>query len=160
METLGKWTVTVCAAALSCTLLYRLFPDTSVGRTGRMLLPAIFLCVVLSPLFSIQWEIPNISIEAPENDHTAYSEVIQRQFSETVDGILLKMVNQSLVSYGLKAEKVHAKTDIDAEGSISMGQITVYVNEKSLARSITVMQIAEKRLGVPVLVAGAEGDGA
>lgn len=160
MEALAKWTVTVCAAALSCTLLYRLFPDTSVGRTGRMLLPAIFLCVVLSPLFSFQWEIPDIGIEAPESDLTAYSEVIRRQFGEAVDGILLKMVNQSLESYGLKAEKVHAKTDIDAEGRISMGQITVYVNEKSLARSITVMQIAEKRLGAPVVVAGAEGDGA
>ena len=43
--------------------------------------------------------------------------------------------------------------DIAEDGSISMGQITLYVDEQVARRSTAVRQIAEKRLGQTVEVA-------
>ena len=42
--------------------------------------------------------------------------------------------------------------DIEADGSISMGQIVVYVDEDTARRATAVGQIVEKRLGTAVQV--------
>ena len=43
--------------------------------------------------------------------------------------------------------------DIAEDGSIRMGQITLYVDEEVARRSTAVRQVAEKRLGMAVEVA-------
>lgn len=49
-----------------------------------------------------------------------------------------------------------ADTDIAADGSIDIGQITVYVDSRTAQRSVLVKQVAEKRLGTAVVVAQKE----
>ena len=49
-EGMQKWAVMVCATAVVCTLLRHLFPDNRMGQQGRMVLPCLFLCVLLSPI--------------------------------------------------------------------------------------------------------------
>ena len=72
---------------------------------------------------------------------------------------LLTMVNQSLDGYGWSAKKVVADMDIEEDGSIRMGQITVYVDEDVARRAAAVRQVAEKRLGTQVQVAVWEDTG-
>ena len=150
MEALRSWTVTVCTAAVVCTLLYRLFPDTGIGRQGRMLLPCLFLCALLMPLTAVDLSgaltMPDTSVA----DGAELTARMRQQVSAQVNETLLAMVNQALGSYGFSAKKVTADMDIREDGSISMGQITVYVDEETAQRSVLVKQVAEKRLGTGI----------
>ena len=71
MSGLRSWAVLVCTAAVVCTLLYRLFPETSLGRQGRLLLPCVFLCVLLTPLLRWQPALPELSGETAAADSEA-----------------------------------------------------------------------------------------
>lgn len=160
MDGLKQWTLAVCAAAVACTVLARLFPDTALGRQGRPILAAAFLCALLSPIAGAvsSVKLPGFTEEKPVNsaDLTAR---MRQQLVEEVNAALLEMVNQSLDGYGWSAKKVVADMDIGEDGSIRMGQITVYVEEDVARRSVLVQQAAEKRLGTDVTVAVWEDTG-
>lgn len=154
MDDLRAWAVAVCTAAVVCTLLDRLFPESGLGRQGRLLLPCVFLCVLLGPLsggFSGA-KIPNFTPRKPI-DSAVLTARMRQQTVQLVNEELLAMVNQSLATYGWSAKKVVADMDIDESGSISMGQIVVYVDESVAKRATAVRQVAEKRLGTSVTVA-------
>ena len=154
MDDLKLWAVAVCTAAIVCTILRQLFPDSRLGQQGRMLLPCVFLCVLLSPLSGLfsDVKLPDFTAEKPI-DSAGLTEQMRRQVTEQVNDTLLQMVNQSLDGYGWSAKKVVADMDIAADGSIRMGQITLYVDETVARRATAVQQIAEKRLGTRVEVA-------
>ncbi len=152
MQPLQTWAVSVCAAAIVCAILYRLFPDTSVGKQGRLLLPTLFLFVLISPLFSaggMTWTPVDIDVTT---DVAALQAQVRRQTVQHVNDTLLRMVNQALAGHGYRAEKVVTDMDIAENGSISMGQIVVYVDERTVQRSALVEQIAAERLGMAVTV--------
>lgn len=160
MESLKSWTLVVCAAAVVCTILLQLFPETALGRQGRMVLAAAFLCVLISPLIvgGSAVKFPNFTAEKAV-DSAALTARMRQQLTTQVNDTLLAMVNQSLVGYGWSAKKVVADMDIDEEGNIYMGQITVYVDEDTARRATAVRQVAEKRLGTAVSVAVWEDTG-
>lgn len=153
MADFRAWTVAVCAAAVVCTLLERLFSDTGIGWQGRLLLPCVFLCVLLSPLSGgvSSVKLPDFTDENPV-DSGALTLRMRQQTVRLVNEKLLEMVNQSLAGYGWSAKKVVANMDIAADGSISMGQILLYVDEDTAQRATAVRQVAEKRLGTEVTV--------
>lgn len=154
MDGLKQWSLAVCAAAVVCTVLQQLFTDTTLGRQGRSLLAAAFLCVLLSPLTGgiSSVKLPDFTEQKPVNsaDLTAR---MRQQLTAQANETLLAMVNQSLDGYGWSAKKVVTDMDIEEDGSIRMGQITVYVEEDVARRAAAVRQVAEKRLGTDVTVA-------
>lgn len=154
MESLRQWAVTVCAAAVVCTLLRHLFPDNRLGTQGKMLLPCVFLCVLLSPIsegFS-NVKLPDFTAESIPNTGELTARMHQ-QLTAQVNDTLLQMVNQALEGYGWSAKKVVTDMDIAEDGSISIGQITLYVDERTARSATAVGQVAEKRLGYAVEVA-------
>lgn len=160
MDSFKSWAVLACTAAVVCTLFYRLFPETSLGRQGRLLLPCVFLCVLLSPLLSVSWSLPTgTGTETQAADPAALEARFRQQTVEQVNATLLAMVNQALENHGYKAEKIVTDMDIAADGSISMGQITVYVDEDAARRSSLIKQVAQQRLGMPVTVVRLEAYG-
>ena len=154
MESVEKWALAVCATALICTLLRHLFPDSGVGRQGRMVLPCLFLWVLLSPRLTgfSDVKLPDFTSKTEVNS-AELTRQMRRQLTQQVEQRLLEMVNASLATYGWQAKKVTADMDIGEDGSISMGQITLYVDEDTLRRATAVRQVAEKRLGTSVRVA-------
>lgn len=160
MDGLRRWAVVVCTAAVVCSLLQRLFPETGVGRQGKLLLPCVFLCAVLSPLGGGLWqmELPSFS-QMQQGDTTALEARMRQQLVAQMNDTLLAMVNQALASHGLEAKKVVTDMDIDGEGCISMGQITVYVDEDTARRAAAVGQIVRQRLGTDVVIARWEETG-
>ena len=154
MESLRQWAVTVCAAAVVCTLLRHLFPDNRLGTQGKMLLPCVFLCVLLSPIsegFS-NVKFPDFTAENL-SDTGELTARMHQQLTAQVNDTLLEMVNQALEGYGWSAKKVVTDMDIAEDGSISIGQITLYVDERTARSATAVGQVAEKRLGYAVEVA-------
>lgn len=154
MEGFRQWAVAVCAAAVVCSILQQLFPDSALGRQGRLLLTGAFLCVMLTPLMGdvSSVKFPDFTLEeAPYSANLTAR--MRQQLAQQVNETLLAMVNQSLDGYGWSAKKVVADMDIDEEGRISMGQITLYVDEDVARRAAAVRQVAEKRLGTAVTVA-------
>lgn len=154
MEEVSQWAVAVCAAAVVCTLLRHVFPDSRLGQQGRMLLPCVFLCVLLFPIsrgFSAV-KLPNFTGENSADTEQITARMRQQVVAQ-VNDTLLAMVNQALSGYGWSAKKVVADMDIAEDGSIRMGQITLYVDEEVARRATAVQQVAEKRLGAAVEVA-------
>ncbi|MBE6807155.1 MAG: hypothetical protein E7527_03985 [Ruminococcaceae bacterium] len=154
MEGLARWAIAVCTAAVVCSLLQMLFPDTSLGRQARFVLPCVFLCVLLSPIFGgeIDVKLPDFTDEnAAVMGHL--NDRMRQQTVSQVNGMLLQMLNQSFETQGWEAKKVVTDMDIAEDGSIHMGQITVYVDEVVARRANVVKQVAERRLGMPVTVA-------
>ena len=160
MEGLKSWTLVVCAAAIVCTILLQLFPETVLGRQGRMVLSAAFLCVLISPLLTGDFDVklPNFTHENTL-DSADLTARMRQQLAAQVNDTLLAMVNQSLAGYGWSAKKVVADMDIDEEGNIYMGQIVVYVDADTARRAVAVRQVAEQRLGTAVSVAVWEDTG-
>lgn len=154
MDTIRQWAVAVCAAAVVCTLLRHVFPDDRLGEQGRMLLPCLFLCVLLSPISSLSSgvKLPDFTAENAADTEQLTAQMRQ-QLTAQVNDALLQMVNQALNGYGWSAKKVEAQVDIGEDGSISIGQITLYVDEETARRATAVRQVAEKRLGTTVEVA-------
>ena len=154
MDSLRQWAVAVCAAAVVCTLLRQLFPENRLGEQGRMLLPCLFLCVLLAPISSgfADVKLPDFTAENAVNTEEITARM-HEQMTQQVNDTLLRMVNQSLDGYGWSAKKVVADMDIAEDGSIRMGQITLYVDEEVARRATAVRQVAEQRLGATVEVA-------
>jgi hypothetical protein len=97
-------------------------------------------------------KLPDFTAVEPA-DSAALTARMRQQMVAQINTGLLEMVNQSLATYGWQAKKVVADMDIAEDGSISMGQITLYVDEDTAVRATAVKQIAEKRLGTAVTVA-------
>ncbi len=153
MTFIREWAVTVCGAAILCTLLSRLFPDSTVGQQGRMLLPCVFLLALLLPLSrgKITMELP--AVEGDDTPTVHMEARLQQQAVEQVNGGLLAMCNEVLTPRGYQAKKVVTDMDILDEGRIDMTQITVYVDEDTARHRGEVVPIIEKRLGTAVHLA-------
>ncbi len=158
METLRGWAIAVCAAAVLCTLLHRLFPETSLGRQGRLLLPCLFLLAVFAPLPGVTLTVPEAQTQAAEDTQALRARMLQQTVA-TVNKTLLAMANQALDSYGVQAKKVVADMDIAEDGRINMGQITVYIDKETLNMAAAVRQVVERRLGTSVVIAEWEENG-
>ncbi len=158
MEALRGWAIAVCAAAVLCTLLHRLFPETSLGQQGRLLLPCLFLLAVFAPLPGVTVSVPEVQTRATEDTQVLQAR-IQQQTVATVNKTLLAMANQALDSYGVQAKKVVADIDITEDGRINMGQITVYIDKETLNMAAAVRQVVEHRLGTSVVIAEWEENG-
>ena len=155
-----QWALAVCTAAVVCTLLQMLFPDNALGRQGRFVLPCVFLCVLLVPLCEGRLDVKLPSFTQEERlDSGELSARVQQQMVEQVNRRLEAMLRQSFEKYDWVVKKVVTDMDIGEDGSIEMGQITVYVDEATARRSLAVGQVAEKRLGMPVTVAVWEDTG-
>lgn len=152
LEALRGWAIAVCAAAVLCTILHRLFPENALGRQGRMLLPCLFLLAVFAPLPGVEVTIPEVQTQTAADMQTLQARMRQ-QTAATVNGTLLAMANQALKSYGVQAKKVVADINIAEDGSIGIGQITVYIDEQALDMATAVRQVVEHRLGTSVVIA-------
>lgn len=153
MEGLRNWALVVCGAAILCTLVQRLFPDTTIGRQGRLLLPCVFLCALLVPLRGISGTVQVPTFKAGQTDTSVLETRLQQQTVAQVNTALLAMANQALASHGFEAKKVVADMDILDDGSINMGHITLYVDEDTILHWAQVKSIVEKRLGSDITLA-------
>ena len=154
MEGLRQWAMVVCTAAVVCSLLGILFPDNRLGHQGKMVLPCVFLCVLLSPLAGgvNRVKLPDFTQEEPL-DSAGFAARVSQQTVAQVNGMLQQMLDESFQKYGWKVEKVVTDMDIAADGGIHMGQITIYVDEGAASQVAQIGQVAERRLGMPVAVA-------
>lgn len=154
MDGFKQWAAVVCTAAVVCALLRLLFPESSIGRQARQILPCVFLCALLMPLPGVFFGVKPPDFTAGDAADTADLEArMRQQVVQQVNDSLLAMVNQALRGYGWQAKKVTADMDIGEDGSISMGQITVYVDRDTARSGAAVRQIVEKRLGTAVVLA-------
>ncbi len=153
MDDLRAWAMTVCAAAMVCGLCYRLFPDNSLGKQGRLLLPCLFVVALLLPFNRVRLSLDHLTSSPTAIDSTALEARMQQQTTVYVNDMLLSMANQALASYGAEVKKVTADVHFTADGGIDMGQITIYIDKDTLNMAAVVRQIVEHRLGTSVVLA-------
>ncbi len=156
MNGLIGWAGTVCMAAAGCTALHMLVGKTGTGRVFRLLTSAFFLCAVFSPLLSLRGDLqlPDISAGAPEINPLEMQSM--EQIERITADILLQTVNTTFENYELKADRVEIRMDTSDDGSISISNITVFLQDADSLERVWAKQIAEQRLGTEVEIAIAE----
>ena len=160
MEGIRQWALGLCAMAVVCTVAVRLFPENSLGKQGRIVLSCVFLLSVLSPLTAGDRSLALPNMEAPSLTQTDELHLrVEEQTAQYVNETLTKMANQALSSYGVQVKKVDTTVNIASDGSIDMGQITVYIDEGTLNMAAVVRQVVEHRLGTSVVLAKWEEHG-
>lgn len=153
MEGIRQWAVGLCGAALVCTVAVRLFPENTIGKQGRLVLSCVFLLSVLSPLATGDWSLTFPEFETtPSTQTDELRRRVEEQTANYVNDTLTKMANQALASYGAQVKKVDAAVNITSDGSIDIGQITVYIDEGTLNMAAVVRQVVEHRLGTSVVL--------
>ncbi len=153
MDGLRTWAMTVCAVAMVCGLCYRLFPDNSLGKQGRLLLPCVFIIALLLPLKSVDFSFDTAAVPPTAASSAALEARMQQQTAVYINETLLSMANQALSSYGAQVKKVAADVHFTDDGGIDMGQITVYIDKDTLPMAAAVRQVVEHRLGTAVVLA-------
>ncbi len=157
MKVFLEWVGTVCATVAMCSLIHMLTRKTGAGKVFRLVSSAVVVCVMLSPLTRLtkNFELPQITVAS--DIETALYDTAVLQMKTMTEELLLSEVNETLASYGLKAEKLAVSMDISADGNISITDIRLFIPEGNSLHRSWVSQIAEKRLGRAVTVEFTDG---
>ena len=153
MDGIKAWAIALCAAAVGCSLLHMLAPKGGMGRLFKLIIAAFFLCCMIAPLMNLK-SMTQLDIDALPEDVRAdvLQERVNGQVERQINAALLRVTNDTLKNYNTQAEKVVAKTDTSADGSIYIRQVVVSLDKKNANRAAEVRQILESRLGVDVTV--------
>ena len=131
----------ICAVAVLCTIAHMPIPDEKYEKVMKLLLSAILLIVIISPLTSLS----SCSIDIKKNHQTdnKYARNLEDKIlsqsnsllSKTVKDNISAILNANEISY----QKISVNMDTSADGRISIGQvivITAYPEDFAAAQAL------------------------
>lgn len=154
MQAIRTWAVGLCLASLGGMILRHIAPEKGSGSIFRVLLSAFFICVFLTPFYSLLSVPPDLfSTSFPEElQQPLLDEAVNRQLRDAVENAVKEIVDTTLSARHLSAEKVEVITDFDENGSIYIQQITVTLSKSCRGRRVEAKQLLENRLETDVNV--------
>lgn len=148
METITSWALSVCGAAIGCSVVLMLAPKGGLGNLLRLAVSAVLLICIVRPLGEIisaddeWWKIPNIEAKSSELNDTVEEQLCMRVEQAVYD----LCVSQ----YGDAVEKVEAVTDISETDGIYMKHIRVYTKQDAAHKTTVIQQFLERETGLTV----------
>lgn len=155
MDSLKEWAISVCAAAVICAALDMLIPEHKYEKVLRLCLAAFALCVCIAPLSGLQscggeWRHSN----KEEMQYTRLSsdlqQQVERQSAAAVEGAVSRIIDEKLRQLGFSSYEIAVKTDIAADGSITIGQVAVTLAGTSDAEAAAAQSALEQYLGIDI----------
>ena len=92
MEVIRQWAFGVCCAAVAAGLVQMLLPDSSLGKLGRTVTAAFFICSLAFPLFQA---VPTLTAEL-EPFPVEESQEVSRNLELLLDQRLQEQVQEAL----------------------------------------------------------------
>lgn len=154
MQTIRTWAIGLCLASLGGMILRHIAPEKGSGSVFRVVLSAFFICVFLTPLFSLMSVSTDIVMPSvPEEiQQPLLDEAINRELQSAVETAVKEIVDATLSARHLFAEKVEVLTDFAEDKSIYIKQITVTLSKESRGYRATAKRLLENRLETDVIV--------
>ena len=154
MQAIRTWAIGLCLASLGGMILRHIAPEKGSGTVFRVMLSAFFICVFLTPFFSLLTVPPDVFSDSfpTELQQPLLDEAIDRQLSSAVETAVKEATEATLSSRHLSAEKIEVETDFAEDGSIYIRQVTVTLSKESRGHRTEAKQVLETRLETNVNV--------
>lgn len=161
MSGVREWSLVICFAALSATMLQSMVPNGSMERMARFVIGAFVICALIAPVSRI---VPQLRISLNQNSRTTESggntglnSTVGSQYRAAAEQSITGLVYAELKHLGVKYKNVQVMMDTDANGSISITKIIVELPKESSKDGARVSSSLEKTLGIKTEVVSDEG---
>ena len=147
-ELLQNWGIALCFAGAATALIYFIAPEGGTGKLLQITVSTVWLLCVFSPLVTVDWTAALADLPTPLSEN-GQNELLGQRLIQQLEGPLAQSVDEqgkkALAAYHLKAEKIWAKMDIDADGHIYISRIVAELTEKQAVRRLDVREILSRQ---------------
>ena len=153
-----EWASALCAAVIMCAAVNMISPGEKRVRCFRMVLSAVMLCLLVSPLSGIsscRYRMDRLESEPPWTD-SGLLELVEEQTSQAMSRSVCGLVRAELEEMGIAAEEITAHMDISPDGCITIGQVRVSSGSIDEDRRAEIISRLYERLGMDVELICAE----
>ena len=144
MEALNEWTLALCACAAAVSLAEMLLPEGAVKKTAYFVLSLITASCLAAPLKNISDFSFNIETRNEQPYTDWFSHTTEEEFSANVS----KILEDTLSSIGVRAEKIYVETDISDDGSVYINKARITVDERYADQIGEIERAAQTAIGV------------
>ncbi len=148
MEGFGQWVITVSVCAVIVSITEILLADSPLLKHARFVMGAFMLCAVLIPLGGVAAGIPEVFDHGSLQPDADTPEKLGTLREEYIKGRLESLVTETLVSGGVRPQRVRVGMDIDDTGCINMITAQVDLPAKQADRSSEVSRLIKEDLGI------------
>ena len=161
MQTLRQWCFSVCATAVCCGIVQILIPRSGLERILKMTVSVFFLTSLITPLLlgiqggnlSLDWELSREQVEQQlQSRGESLESELERRFARDASGQLEQIVSEALVQMGINSSEISIKVNTNEEGSISISEVELQLDEQYESRHDEIRSQLEEILGVRVLI--------
>lgn len=153
MDGLRAWGAAVCMAALGCSAVRLLAPNSGTGKLLRLLVTTVFIVCLLTPLSGLR-SLTSLDLDGLPEEVTAdlLEEAVTRQLQIQVQEAVTTIAEEGLAARGVTAKKITVLTDTSEEGGIYIQQVIIAVDKQTVAIAKTVGEVLTEQLQATVTV--------
>ena len=156
MEALNEWTLALCACAAAVSLAEMLLPEGAVKKTAYFVLSLITATCLISPIR----EINELSIGIETHAEQPYTDWFSRVTEDEFAANIRKILEDTLSSIGVKAEKIYVETDISEDGSVYINKARITIDERYADMIGEIERAAQTAIGAETdVICSAAADG-
>lgn len=138
LDGVRSWALTVCFACVIGSVMAMMFPSGSSKKLLRMMISMMILCVIFKPVVSIgsfilRLDEDKFSVSRYRNEELEDSVV--RNAAEIYSAYITENTRRVLDGSGISYENVAVNMDISEDGSISIGQVEVIVQNEDVEQT-------------------------
>jgi hypothetical protein len=139
-------------AALGCSALRLLAPKVC-GKVFGLVVSSFFLCALVAPLMNLNAvAIPDFSGLPSDASNALLQDRVNAQLCEQVERAVQVVAEEALSIRNAAAKKVDVTTDISADGSISIEQVTLVVDKQTVPIAAVVREVLERQLETTIVI--------
>ena len=156
MEVIRQWAFGVCCAAVAAGLVQMLLPDSSLGKLGRTVTAAFFICSLAFPLFQAvpthTAELEPFPVEESQEVSRNLELLLDQRLQEQVQEALRTLTQEKLEEMGIEGGDV--RIDISTQQGAPLDQedlaVEIALPEEYRFRHDELVQSLEYQLGIQV----------
>jgi len=148
MEWLREWALCICAISVFGAAVNLLVPESRYENLINMGVSLVVILIVVAPFAKLEsCELSFFEVHEYRQEENAFEECVESQMlnylSDTAEGIAAAKLDECGILY----EEISVSMDSYENGCISIGQVTVILNDDQLNRKEQVQRIIQELFG-------------
>ncbi len=158
MDGLKEWATALCAAAVLCCGAGLALPSGKHRKMMQTVLSLVMLSVLLAPAASLKGCRSDVERQLGKitSRDSRLLETVENQTSVLIESGLERLVRDELSRMNIFPQEIIVSTDINSQGCISIGHITVVTDNAGIARKNEIVQALKNCLGLDADVVAQE----
>lgn len=153
MNGIREWTLIICFASISASMLELISPDGKMEKMVRFVLGAFMICAFIFPLTNtlsnIEVDFKALTLCLDSSDFKSQAEnQVKTQASEKIHSLTKKLLGEKNVD----AEEINVFMDTNEKGCISIVKVDVLLRDQDANKKEEIIDVLKKELGVEVEV--------